>query len=167
MCYTCMWTVFFQSFVQLQLYVLNFFIVRFYYSSVEKTLLTGVIYFVLLIQFTKTDVYKRRIDCNFVVCESYIYIIWYKIKIYNTEICFIDASRGGFGQVVITSSLPLACLIIWSPWYIIFLHALFVLLSSFSPAFVLSLIQAFIHLKLGRPLRLFHGVSTCMQKQKM
>ena len=64
---------FFQYFVQLQLYVLNFFIVRFYYSSVEKTLPTGVIYFVLVIQFTKTNVYKRQIDVNF-FCVKVIFI---------------------------------------------------------------------------------------------
>ena len=44
---------------------------------------------------------------------------------------------------------------------ILFLHsALFVVLSSFRPISVMSLLQASFHLRFGRPLILFHGMST-------
>ena len=44
---------------------------------------------------------------------------------------------------------------------ILFLHAaLFVVLSSFSPTSVMSLLHASFHLRFGRPLLLFPGIST-------
>ena len=44
---------------------------------------------------------------------------------------------------------------------ILFLHsALFVVLSSFNPASVISLLHAYFHLRFGRPLLLFPGMST-------
>ena len=62
------------------------------------------------------------------------------------------------------SSSSLVCPVIWGRRYsclILFLHsALFVALSTFSPASVISLLHASFHLRFGRPLRLFPGMST-------
>ena len=55
-----------------------------------------------------------------------------------------------------SSSLSLACPVIW-----VFLHSvLFAMLSSFSPVSVISLLQALVHPRFGRPLLLFPAMST-------